>query len=135
MLHRATLDPKELVYPIHDDVKTLRLAHMLSSLHEPRLLRRPPLQTLIVIINRKDLVTHSIYQEQLRAIRRVERAVVDEREFLDPFFLEGLQIFAISPFVRQSVGEIERVFEVVYSIEPAWIEDVMTASSVGDDAC
>jgi hypothetical protein len=104
LLSSVGLDAKEPIYPVQDDKERLRFPHMLEARDEASLLGRTVLKRHPHIVDREDLVFCSVNEQEPGAVWLVESAVLQQREAVRGFALEGFDIIAVAPFVGEDVG-------------------------------
>jgi hypothetical protein len=132
VIRRIGLNTKQLVDPPQYDKETLRLTHMLNALHKPRLLWRSMQQTQVIIVDGEDLIFRAIDEQQSRAIRLIQRAILQERKlFCFPF--ERVKVVSVAVFPAQRCGEIKGIFELIYIVEPCFVKHVVSTSAQRND--
>ena len=107
---------------------------MLHPTHKPRLLGLPPLQRKIIIINGENLILRPIHKQQPRTLLFIQRAILQQRELGASLLFEPGDVGPEPEFVRECVGEIEGVLEVIHFVEPGGGEHVVASATQRYDA-
>jgi len=132
MVRRIAFNTEKLIQPLQNDAEALGLTHVLLALDETDVLRCPSKKTLVVVVDREDLVVHPVDEEQLGALLAVERAILHQR-ILHRLLLECFEVIAVPPFVCQCCGEVKRVLEIVDRRQPARVEHMVATAAERDN--
>lgn len=76
LVHGIRLDAKHLIEPLQNDEERLWLTHVLDTRHEAGLLDCAVLKREVVVVNRENFILSTVDQQQSRAYRLVQCAIL-----------------------------------------------------------